>query len=110
MTYVVRTTCNMAVHVSHPLFPCTKKCIEAAYRFYKSKSEEESLQRSGKAESKKVLRRRHERITRVRDGFSMHAEAMEYPPTHTHTLFPIKVHVPFAVYNGCLLPLLVQCT
>ncbi len=39
--------------------------IDAAYRFYKSKSEEESIKRSGKAELKKVSRRRHERITRV---------------------------------------------
>lgn len=41
------------------------RIIDAAYRFYKSKCQEESLKRSGKAEEKKVSRRRHERITRV---------------------------------------------
>ena len=38
---------------------------EAAYWFYKSKSEEESLWRSGKAESNKTTERRHERICKV---------------------------------------------
>ena len=38
---------------------------EAAYRFFKTKSEEDSLKRSGKSEIKKVTRRRQERITRV---------------------------------------------
>ena len=38
--------------------------IEAAYRFYKFKCEE-SARHSGKAESKKASRRRHEQITRV---------------------------------------------
>ena len=36
--------------------------IDAAYRFYKTKCEDESLKRSGKAEVKKVARRRQERI------------------------------------------------
>ena len=41
--------------------------IEAAYRFYKSKCEQESLRRrKGKMEDKKISRRRHERIVRVR--------------------------------------------
>ena len=38
---------------------------EAAYRFFKTKSEEDSLKRNGKAEIKKVCRRRQERLTRV---------------------------------------------
>lgn len=38
---------------------------EAAYRFYKTKCEEESLKRTGKDVEKKITRRRHERITRV---------------------------------------------
>lgn len=38
---------------------------EAAYRFYKTKCEEESLKRTGKHVEKKTSRRRHERITRV---------------------------------------------
>ena len=67
--------------------------MEAAYRFYKSKSEEESLQRSGKAESKKVFRRR---LTRVSDGcFVVHAEAVD-PPAHTPCYqLPTKVCVLF---------------
>ena len=38
---------------------------EAAYRFFKTKSEEDSLKRSGKSEVKKVARRRQEHISRV---------------------------------------------
>ena len=38
---------------------------EAAYRFFKTKSEEDSLKRSGKSEVKKVAWRRQERISRV---------------------------------------------
>ncbi|CAI8017551.1 hypothetical protein GBAR_LOCUS10650 [Geodia barretti] len=37
---------------------------EAAYRFFKTKSEEDSLKRNGMAERKKVTRRRQERVTR----------------------------------------------
>lgn len=39
--------------------------LEAAYRFYKTKCEEDALIKSGKIEVKKIGRRRHERITRV---------------------------------------------
>ena len=39
--------------------------VEAAYRFFKTQSEEDSLKRSGKSEVKKVARRRQERISRV---------------------------------------------
>ncbi len=35
---------------------------EAAYRFYKTKCEEESLKRTGKDVEKKRTRRRHERV------------------------------------------------
>lgn len=38
---------------------------EAAYRFFKTKSEENALKRSGKSEFMKVARRRKERIARV---------------------------------------------
>ena len=42
-----------------------RSIAEAAYRFFKTKSEENSLKRSGKAEVMKVSRRRKERIARV---------------------------------------------
>ena len=38
---------------------------EAAYRFYKTKCEEESTKRRGKEDSIKMIKRRHERIVRV---------------------------------------------
>lgn len=43
---------------------------DAAYRFYKSKGEEESRKRRGLAESQKQSKRRHERIVRVSSGMS----------------------------------------
>ena len=39
--------------------------LEAAYRFYKSKCEAQSLERSGKSGSRRIARRRYERISRV---------------------------------------------
>jgi hypothetical protein len=39
--------------------------IDAAYRFYKSKCEEESAKRRGKFGPRKTSKRRHERIVRV---------------------------------------------
>ena len=38
---------------------------EAAYRFYKTKCEEESSRRRGKEDSVKKNKRRHERVVRV---------------------------------------------
>jgi len=38
---------------------------EAAYRYYKSKCEEESVKRRGKDSSQNLAKRRHERIARV---------------------------------------------
>ena len=38
---------------------------ETAYRFFITKSENDSLKRNGKAEIKKVYRRRQERLTRI---------------------------------------------
>ena len=39
--------------------------IEAAYRFYKTRREGESVKKRGLEEEKKISRRRHERIVRV---------------------------------------------
>ena len=39
--------------------------LEAAYRFYKTKCEEDSLKRKGADGAKKTARRHHERIVRV---------------------------------------------
>ena len=39
--------------------------LEAAYCFYKSKREAESLKRGGKSETMKAAHRRYERVSRV---------------------------------------------
>lgn len=39
--------------------------LEAAYRFYKTRCEEDSAKRRGKSESMKKAKRRHERVVRV---------------------------------------------
>ena len=58
------------VHLEHLCnLDITTFILEAAYRFYKSKCEEEALRRSGKTESKKISQRRHERIARVSTNY-----------------------------------------
>ena len=54
----------LQVHKVHTCYTA-----EAAYRFFKTKSEEDSLKRNGMAERKKVTRRRQERVTRVSFAF-----------------------------------------
>ena len=39
--------------------------LDAAYRFYRTKCEEESAKRRGTEGTKKTVKRRHERIVRV---------------------------------------------
>ena len=39
--------------------------VDAAYRFYRSKCEEESIKRCGKAHEKQKQKRKHERLVRV---------------------------------------------
>ena len=56
----------LQVHKVHTCYTA-----EAAYRFFKTKSEEDSLKRNGMAERKKVTRRRQERVTRVSFAFML---------------------------------------
>ena len=44
---------------------------DAAYRFYRSKREEESIKRRGKQDGKAKAKRRHERLLRVRDSLQI---------------------------------------
>lgn len=39
--------------------------LDAAYRFYQSRAEEQSMKRRGKLELKNKTKRRHERLVRV---------------------------------------------
>ena len=49
--------------------------IAAAYRFYRTKSQQESLKRRGKSEQRKILCRRYERIVRVGLDLADHMHA-----------------------------------
>lgn len=64
--------CDVHVHAHFLVF--VFYLTEAAYRFFKTKSEEDALKRSGKSEVWKVVRRRKERITKVR-----RVNALSYP-------------------------------
>ena len=55
--------CNSLLHIYVPLF-----LVDAAYRFYRSRCEDESAKRRGKLPEKNKAKRKHERIIRV----SMH--------------------------------------
>ena len=71
----------------------------AAYRFYRTKSEENAAKKSGKDGVKKLTRRRHERIVRVCSQCGkkkkslpiaqlfFNALLLPSPPTHTHTSY-----------------------
>ena len=44
---------------------CIVLILDAAYRFYRTRAEEQSIKRRGKMEIKNKTKRRHERIVRV---------------------------------------------
>ena len=62
---IVHTELGILPILCLKLLLCAFSFIVAAYRFFKSRCEEASLERRGKAQEKRTAKRRHEQIVRV---------------------------------------------
>ena len=60
------TLCALCTCYAHTLLCPLCLSVDAAYRFYRSQREEQSLKRRGKSDMKQKKKRRHERKLRVR--------------------------------------------